>query len=521
MASPISSTNFGGGNGERTNGSNRISVSAAKSKAHSKIYSKGQGELTSEQILVASGVDGQLMKRMPRDWYKKVREMRHDPTIGFGRDMYMAPIMAADWSVTTDDERYKNAERFIYDAIVPHRRVFLKNVIRGRLDFGWQAFEVVKKFTEDGYITVRRLKPLLQDLTDILVDVHGKLVGVRNMPFNVRVSADHQSARSWPWVDLLHGEYLVVSRDVEGTDWYGNATMRRVETPYESWNECEQAARRFDTKMAGAHWVVRYPIGTTMYKGVETDNYDIAQDILVALEASGRIAVPVNLSAFIGELNINENTMPWKIDLLAAPTTAEGAFVGRQRYQDSLKVRGLGIPERAVLEGQFGTRAEAEAHADFAISNIEMEHQEIVDSLNEQLVNDLLELNFGKRYRDRVRVQASPLSDDKKAFFRELYSQLYSADTDAENKNIDWDAVREYLNVPVKADTMFDDEEYDMSMNDDEEQMGLLDVEANDGLAATEVESGEQGAEQDSQQAASDSEPPLQDNQALQDMGLV
>lgn len=467
------------------------------------------GERTTEQALVMSGVDGELMKRQPRDWNQKVRKMRRDPTIGFARTMYTAPILAAEWTVVSDDPVFKDAESLIYNALVPHRRRFLKSALRGRMDWGWQGFEVVLKYTDDGAVSVRKLKPLLQDITTILVDPHGRFAGLRNIPVNIRGLAQDNlhgvgGATSgylgaFPWVDLKPHECLLISRDTEGTDWYGEATMYCVEAPYDSWQECEVAAKRFDTKIAGAHWIVRYPVGTTQYRGEPTDNYEIAKDILSALEASGKIAVPVKIDKMIEEMNggITDDRMPWKIDMISASGSSESSFVGRQRYLDSLKVRGLRLPERAILEGQFGTRAEAEAHADFAIDAIEMEHQEILEDLNSTLVNRLLILNFGRDYKDKVKIQASPLTDVKRAHFRELYSKLLDDQTfgPQELQRIDRDALRETLGVPTRSEDepLNSSQEQDAGTNNTDEAVeqgvGSGSAEPTDG---TRVEEGEQ-----------------------------
>src|SRR5690606_23916218 len=123
----------------------------------------------------------------------------------------------------------------------------------------------------------------------------------------------------------------------------------------------------------------------------------------------GMLAVPQKVAAWIEDLNsIDERNMAWRIELKEA-ASSQSSFGDRQRYIDSLKARAIGLPERSVLEGQYGTRAEAEAHADFAISNIEMGHAKMIKLLNRQVVNPLLTLNFGQQYKNRVHLQVMPL----------------------------------------------------------------------------------------------------------------
>lgn len=401
---------------------------------------------TSEQVLVSANVDGKLAKRrMPATWAKKVREMRRDATLGFVRDLYMAPILASEWTVVSDDPKYADAVQLVYDAIVPKRHVYLRHILRGLLDFGWQAFERVQEITPDGQVTIKQVKPLLQDITDILVDAHGEFVGVRNSA----------STLNNP-VELAVNECVLVCRDVEGTNWYGEALMYRAERAYDSWNECDDAARRYDTKIAGAHWVIWYPVGSTPMNGEETDNFEIAKTLLRSLEASGRMAIPNKVLDHITDLNsVDASKMAWRIELISASGTSESSFVGRQKYLDALKSRAIGVPERAVFEGQFGTKAEAEAHADFAIDNIEMGHVDIVEQTNRQISDPLLLLNYGEDYVGRVRVQASPLSDWKRAQLRSLYMAYFQSPEGLaeEIDKIDWDAIREQAGIPVRDET--------------------------------------------------------------------
>lgn len=413
-------------------------------------------EKTGEQVLVTTGIDGQLAKSQPRDWDQRVRLMRRDATIGFVRDLFTAPLLSSEWTVVADDPKYEDAVKIVYDSLVPKRLNILEHSIRGLLDFGWQGFEQIFSYNSDGWIYLRKMKPLLQDITYILVNDRGDLKGLRNLPTYLSSMSQAVTSKSGPWTDLNIDECLILSRDVEGTNWYGEPLMRRIEAPYVSWNECEAAAKRFDTKIAGAQWVVYYPVGRSRYKGQEAvDNYQIAQDILDALTSSGKIAIPRKLLQHIEDLNsVGDDNMAWKIDLITASGSSESSFVGRQKYLDALKARGLGIPERAVFEGQFGTKAEAEAHADFAIDNIEMAHVRIVEQINEQVVNQLLRLNKGEHYENHVKIETMPLSDWKRSQLRNLYSTYFATEVGqaAELEAVDWDAIREVLGIPTHKD---------------------------------------------------------------------
>ena len=75
--------------------------------------------------------------------------MRHDPTIGFVRDLYAAPMLATEWTVVSEHQEFKDAEPFILEQISKNRRNIVRDVIRGLLDFGWQAFETVWAYDDE------------------------------------------------------------------------------------------------------------------------------------------------------------------------------------------------------------------------------------------------------------------------------------------------------------------------------------------------------------------------------------
>lgn len=413
---------------------------------------------TVAQVLVGAGPDGMLppgaLALSPAttfQWFRKVRLMRRDPTLGLLRDLYQAALLGSEWSVEVEHEEFKDAEKSIKDSTVPFRVQFLRDALRGYMDFGWQPYEVVKELDEDtGLFRVKKYKGLLQDLTTILVDYSGNLVGLRN-------SAIHNVLNPNP-VYLYRGDFALLYRDAEGTNWYSEPLLRRCERPFDSWNECDDGARRFDVKVAGAHWVVYYPMGTSLQKDPmtgaslgEMDNAVIAQNILRSLQSSGMVAVPSSVLGQIENLNdFNPQNAAWRVELIS-PQTQQVQFVERLKYLDSLKARGMGFPERAILEGQFGTKAEAEAHADFVVDNLEMTHRILLSLLNQQVVDVLLELNFGPKYVGKVKLVATPLIDEKRVMLKNLYEKHWGNEAGAaqEQAVTDWSVVREKIGVPV------------------------------------------------------------------------
>ena len=389
---------------------------------------------------IATGLvsyDGVLSKDTTQGRYSTFRRMRKDPTIALARKLVIAPILASGWSVEREDGIDKEVSDFVNEQMTPLRIHILREALLGCIDFGWQGFEKVFKLDEDGRIVIKKLKPLLQDYTHILIDREtGAYAGLKQ---------DNPSP-----VFLKSQDTLLFNIEVEGTFWYGTPTLEIARDPQTKWEQVEKAAAKFDNKVAGSHWVIHYPPGTSEINGIDTDNYDVAKKLLNDLEASGALAVPRTVEQFID--NLGENTPnAWKVELLSPTGISSTVLTERQKYLDSLKVRAFGVPERAVLEGQFGTKAEAETHADLALTAMEIRHRTITQTLNWHLVNQLLRLNFGKEFENKVYIQPAPIVDTALQFLRDIYKQIRISPDGflLELDSIDKEALKDRLDVPV------------------------------------------------------------------------
>jgi len=409
------------------------------------------GSRTPPQVLtMASPLDGELPRpsTLGNDYYRKARnEIRNDPTIRMMRELSIAPLLMAEWEYEADPYAPEGAKELVESIMSDMRLRLLRTSLLGMCDYGWQPYEIIADARRDG-MNGLRLKPLLQDLTVILVDAaDGSFFGLRQIPmFGLRIG----------WIYLLHRdrECFVVSQDVEGTNWYGYPTLRSLERTYDESEFVNRAARKYGAKIAGTHWVIYYPLGSSTYNGVVTDNGEIAKKLLSMAEAVGGIIVPRSVVQATDALNAaaaEKESTQWKIELLSDAGKGLTGFEERLKYLDVLKVRGFGFPERSVLEGQFGTKAEAGEHADQAVSSLEVKHALLVQQYNDKLVDGcILPWNFGEDARGCVRIKPSPLQDEKISFFQSLYEQLLTNPQmfAAELSSLDLHQLRERLGLP-------------------------------------------------------------------------
>lgn len=403
-----------------------MAVAPLKSKTQPQVYSR------------ISFTDGELYNDKCGPNLKKIRKMRKQPTISLARQLVVAPVLAAQWNYIATDEAPEDAKDFIKKQLSPYRMNLLRTSFQGYIDFGWQPYEKVFKVCKDKKIGIKKLKPLLQWLTTILINPdNGEYKGLKQEAYNTPQE-----------VELSVPETLLISLDIEGTDWYGHSIFETTEGAFDQYENARKGADRYDRKIAGSHWVIHYPPGEVLYNGTEQSTDVVANDILRKLEASGTIAVPRVLEAYVDEMNKAENA--WKVELLSDVSSATSNFIERLKYLDNLIVRTFGVPERAVLEGQFGTKAEAQSHGDAAVINMDMRHRLAVVTYNQHLVNHLLRLNWGEEAEDTVYIEPAPLDQSQRKLLSTIYDRiLQSPETSAEEVgSIDTETLKSELGIP-------------------------------------------------------------------------
>lgn len=370
--------------------------------------------------------------------YATYRTMRLHPTIALAKIFKIAPIVAAEWTTEVDEDAPEEAEELIQKVFLPVREPLIEQALEGGIDFGWQPFELVFDLV-DGRTEIVKFKPLLHDVTTILIDGStGAFNGFKQEHTN-------------PHVTLPVENSLLINFQVEGSQWYGRSLLENARARYNEWVEANSGAARYDKKMAGSHFVVKYPPGSSKFNGVETDNFDIAESLIQTLTSSGSIAIPKVLAKFQDELSDDEITrLGWEIEVLSDPSPKQVTFVPRLEYLDVQMVRALLLPERSMLEGKHGTKAEAGVHSESALVHLDLLHRHMTRLINWHAVNRVLMLNFGEDMQNTVRLVASPLEDEQREFFKQVYTKLLS-NPQALMDELDWldtKAMRDQLALP-------------------------------------------------------------------------
>ncbi len=408
----------------------------------------------SKGIISTSFDDGSIYQKY-RDQcldYEVIRSLRNDPTVQIARMAVVAPMIHTPWSFKVNKKRLpENEATDMLDASFNWaRNWFIQTAIYGALDFGWQPFEVV--YVNNDGVRVNKFKPLLHDITNIRVKKsNGEFAGFYNdnkynLLEEVTVPKDYA---------------LNINLVVEGTDYYGYSVFEALRPIIGNWGIVESSASQYDRKIAGATWVLEYPVGRTPYNflhgGIDyndedgrVDNEVIARDILNKLEATGAVALPSEVQDWLSDSVEKDYKNKWRISIQSASGPGQMGFIDRAKYLDALKMRVFGLPERSILEGTHGTKAESEVHTDIAIGTIDTKHRLFCDLLNQGPVQFLTRNNFGEKYIRDAWIEPAPMIDTYITTIKEIYRTIMQSPDLAlrEIDKMDTGQMRRELGIP-------------------------------------------------------------------------
>ena len=398
-----------------------------------------QKELSGKQLPQAS-IDTMLWnKKLPKEstgtTYARYREIRKDATVSLVREIAPGPILAANWTIDTKENTPDEWLDLVSEDVKRVRDDYLLQAVRGLNDFGWMPFEKIWYKDENGYARLKVLKALIHDYTNILVDTKGNFVGFQQTDIAETV--------------IPLSKCLLLSQDVEGTNWYGTGKLEIVAKVQSDWDDSNNGANRYDAKVAGSHWVVYYPIGKTTVEGTEKDNYDLAGDILNALESSGKMRLPAAIQSHLTDLN-GDGKSEWKVEPISDTVARQHSFVARLEYLDRLKVRAYGFPEDTILKTRYTPKTEQGVHANIVATAQDVQHRYIVNMLNKHVVDQTLRYNFGKKAAGAVFVNPAPITSMSLEFLQYVYKMLLNnqAVVTKEYNGIDLIELRTKIAVP-------------------------------------------------------------------------
>jgi hypothetical protein len=368
------------------------------------------------------------------------RRISAHPTVALVMKMVTAPIVANTWGWMKKPGVPQERVDFVRGMIEPMRGAVLTDGMRA-LAMGFAAFEKVWVPVGDR-VVLAKLKSLLPEITQILVDEHGNVRGLRNQSPNGTVR------------DLLQNKAFLYTYDGESGNYYGRSRHENVRVTFSHAMQTAERMAQYHKKIAGVIAQLHYPEGTSRdAAGVERSNDWIAQQILEAVSMGRSVRFP-NLFASIedpttaADLAGKSQWVLSQFDL--GGTDYSPGLLNALAYYDKLLFRGWLRPERVGLDTQHGSRADAKQHSESIIVDSELIDQDFAAAFNAGVIDDVLSINFGPEARGSVWVDPSPISDTKTDTVKAVLAALLGNSQTAVGVagQIDVGAVLDDLDVP-------------------------------------------------------------------------
>jgi len=398
------------------------------------------GERTKVQRAGTMGGDIPGFAEPARASYALYRTMSADPTLALVRMVVIAPVLAGSWSFKSKPDVLEERVDFIRDMLDTMRPMLLKDALRA-LEFGFQAFEKVWEAV-DGTLTLKKLKSLLPENTTILVHDDGAFAGIRNNG-----------------VELGPEKCLVITYDGEAGNYYGRSRHENARKEFAKREQVDNKSAQYSGKIAGVNMQIHYPPGVSLdANGSEVENGLVARQLMTAY-GEGKGGCFPNLCATVDPTKEPEAaaSLAGKSQWVVTYNDPGGAnhtsgFIEKLRYHDSRLFRAWLRPERSALEGQFGTKAEAETHGDIGVLDGELLYGDIVRQINWYVIDDILAYNFGEDARGSVYIEPAPLVDTAHAVLERVLDAMLANPGTLEEllTQLDSDALAQALRLPMR-----------------------------------------------------------------------
>lgn len=424
-----------------------------------------KGEETKQQVIGMSDIlSGTLFAipgygKPPPGTFKLYRRMRRNPTIALARAVSVSPIKATPWSIRKRDTGLDDVREFIKKEIDRLWPDLLHNILFA-LDYGFAPFEKVWEINTDGRFVYRKLKPLSVDMMNVQVDKKtGKFTGLKQAS-----------------VELLPQKCFLYVYDKECGNYFGRSRHENIrEFAWYPWVETAKKRAQYITKVSGVIPMIEYPIGKSETKDGEKENSDLAAEVLKNLGKGHGVAMPNVFSKFAGDLQRSgvdlSQLKAWQISFLETKGRAGKEITETLRHCEALMMRGWLIPERAAIEGQYGTKAESETQGKWALLIANLLLEDIVRHVNKYIINPLLIYNFGEAAKDTIYMESVGLDPLVQSFYQEVIKSVLGNpnNTDLFLAMTDLNALFDKVGYPKVTDLLDLDKTIDRTTGEREE----------------------------------------------------
>jgi hypothetical protein len=396
--------------------------------------------------------------------YTVYRWMLQHPVLRLVRAISTAPILASSWEYEALDKsiptEWVEAVKLTFNRL---RSDLIRDFYISGRDMGWSGGEQIWQY-KDGRYDLARVKPVLQDITDVLRDKYGNITGLRNNA----VPEGTQGGESY--IDLtmpykgFHYAYDPECDNPYGRSWLENARM----TAWRGWLDSAQQLQKLGAKITGIVTVITSPAGT--FPGPLDANgqatkvsYEENAKIVIKALAAGAAGVWFPSLGLAPDAKGNIDAMKVLIELAGKSLTninvldfgqqsqALSPILDKMKHEEELMFNAGLRSARVGLEAEHGAKEDAGVHTDTGTVIAETEDEAFAKKC-QCLVNNFVVLNFSAKAVDKIIIKTPSLIDRKTSILRAFLLALLNDPEVVEEviKTADMDRAMDVLQITRK-----------------------------------------------------------------------
>jgi hypothetical protein len=247
---------------------------------------------------------------------------------------------------------------------------------------------------------------------------------------------------------------------------FGNVFgLSRYKPVYQAWYWyliLIQFMLKYLERRGGPTTLAKVPKGTTIdASGRKRDNMDLGLEM--ANSVSGNSCVAVS-----SEVYRDTNVPKWNIDTIEDSQRGE-MFLDALSFLNTQKFRALQLPDKVGVAEGSSTNATAENNTDIHLLDEEALIQKLEDTINNQVIPDIIEYNFMPEERRPCTIKIERLNHGKRTLLKEVLLRMimFSSSVGDNKKPVTMPSMKkisEFLEVPLdEFDKMFMDSGEDFS----------------------------------------------------------
>ena len=216
--------------------------------------------------------------------YQQLREMFHDGLINFAVKIISSSLIANPWSIAAADGTPQELINDIKEYYAAFREKLYPKIVRNLYCYGWFCGEKLFRCDEEAKWSIREIKELLVDKTQVLVNpMSGQFSGVRNLTWSYQ-----------PWIQIDSRNLFYVSNPNEGAYWYSDPILLNAYTDWKDRNDLRKSFAKYNHRCAGGLLTLRFPPGSAIdpFTKQPISNRAAYQQMLNEAMAGDAIAYP-------------------------------------------------------------------------------------------------------------------------------------------------------------------------------------------------------------------------------------